>query len=208
MKPQLIATLLIAAGSTFTAHAADLVDVKSLDSTIVVESKYNGKDNFMQRQLKGYSENSCKLAKPAAAALAKVQAKLATHGLGIKTFDCYRPQEAVDDMHDEIIRSKGSTLDPKFMPNINPAELVKLGYVAEKSSHTLGRAIDMTLIDLATGKELDFGSPFDYFDKKSWTADTSISKEAQKNRKMMLEVMTQGGFVNFNQEWWHFNYNR
>lgn len=195
--------LLILSSAAFTS---DRVGIAEYSKTIQVEMKYNTSDNFMARRLKGYSSNTCMLARPAAIALAEAQKDFERIGFGIKVFDCYRPQEAVDDMHSEILQHRGEKLDPKYVPNVDKTKLIELGYVAKKSRHTLGIAVDLTLVDLKTGEELDMGTIFDLFDSKSWTADTTVSRQAQKNRALLVSIMEKHGFQNFEQEWWHFDY--
>ncbi|MDO5943344.1 M15 family metallopeptidase [Burkholderia cepacia] len=205
MKKILAAVLLSTSANAF---ATDLVDVGKLNKNIVVDIRYNTSNNFMMRKLKGYNSNTCYLKKEAAQALAKAQEDIEKEGLSVKVFDCYRPQEAVDDMHDEVRQHKGDRLDPAYMPHVDKNKLIDLGYIARKSMHTFGRAADLTLVDMRSKKELDMGTPFDTFDNTSWTADTTISKQAQSNRKKLVSIMERHGFANFNKEWWHFNYTK
>ena len=92
----------------------------------------------------------------------------------------------------------------KYYPKVPKTELFKEGYIASKSGHTRGSTIDLTIIDLETGKELDMGSPWDMFDPVSWVKSENISPEQQKNRNLLQKVMLENGFKNYPQEWWHF----
>ena len=77
-------------------------------------------------------------------------------------------------------------------------------YIAKRSGHSKGSTVDVTIIDGNTGKPLDMGSEFDFFGKASWTNYQDITDEQKANRKLLLEVMTKYGFVNFYKEWWHY----
>jgi D-alanyl-D-alanine dipeptidase len=95
-------------------------------------------------------------------------------------------------------------MQAEFYPNVDKSRLFELGYIAERSGHSRGSTVDLTLIDLATGAELDMGTPFDLFDARSWPSDTSVSAEAQANRRALRDVMVAHGFRPLREEWWHF----
>jgi D-alanyl-D-alanine dipeptidase len=174
--------------------AADtlLGDVRTVDSTIVVEMRYATSNNFTGAPLPGYLANRAFLRREAAAALARVQRGLRSQGLGIKVFDAYRPVRATLAMVD-------------WTEKVNRTDLLKDGYIASRSRHNLGLAIDCTLIDLATGRELDMGTPFDTFSSAAHTANAS--GQVAVNRQKLKTTMEREGFVNYDQEWWHFSYN-
>jgi D-alanyl-D-alanine dipeptidase len=169
-----------------------LTDIRSLDSTIVVDLRYATPDNFTGAPLPGYLTNRAYLRREAAAALARVQGELKPQGLGIKIFDAYRPVRATLAMVDWTAR-------------VNRPDLVKDGYIASRSRHNLGLAIDLTLIDLATGRELEMGTPFDTFSAAAHTANAV--GETAANRQRLKAAMEREGFVNYDQEWWHFSFN-
>ncbi len=174
--------------------AADtlLADVRTLDSTIVVELRYATSNNFTGAPLPGYLANRALLRREAAAALARVQRDLRSQGLGIKVFDAYRPVRATLAMVD-------------WTERVNRTDLLKDGYIASRSRHNLGLAIDCTLIELATGRELDMGTPFDTFSSAAHTANAS--GQVAVNRQKLKAAMEKEGFVNYDQEWWHFSFN-
>ena len=174
--------------------AADslLTEVLSLDSTIVVEMRYATSNNFTGAPLPGYLANRAYLRREAASALARAQRSLKARGLGIKIFDAYRPVRATLAMVD-------------WTERVNRQDLLKDGYIASRSRHNLGLAIDLTLIDLATGRELEMGTPFDTFSAAAHTANAS--GEAATNRQTLKSAMEREGFVNYDQEWWHFSFN-
>jgi zinc D-Ala-D-Ala dipeptidase len=172
-----------------SAAAALLVDVRSLDSTIVVDARYNGANNFTGAPLPGYQANRALLRREAATALARVQRRLAADGLGLKVFDGYRPVRATLAMVDWAERT-------------GQKHLLDDGYIARRSRHNQGVAIDLTIIDLATGAELPMGTPFDTFSEAAHTANAT--GEVKRNREMFVRVMQSEGFTNYDQEWWHF----
>ncbi len=169
-----------------------LAEVLRIDSTILVDLRYFTSNNFTGGPLPGYLANRAYLRREAAAALARVQANLRSQGLGIKIFDAYRPVRATLAMVDWTAR-------------VNRPDLLKDGYIASRSRHNLGLAIDLTLIDLATGRELEMGTPFDTFSAAAHTANAS--GEAAANRQKLKAAMEREGFVNYDQEWWHFSFN-
>src|SRR6202162_231770 len=168
-----------------------LVNVQSLDPTIVVDLRYATSNNFTGAPLPGYEANHAYLRREAAAALARVQRDLRPQGLGIKIFDAYRPVRATLAMVD-------------WTERVNRPDLLKDGYIASRSRHNLGLAIDLTLIDLATGRELEMGTPFDTFSAAAHTANAS--GEPAANRQKLKTAMEREGFLNYDQEWWHFSF--
>lgn len=169
-----------------------LVDIRSLDSTIVVDLRYSTPNNFTGAPLPGYLANRAYLRREAAAALTRVQRGLTPDGLGIKVFDAYRPVRATLAMVD-------------WTERVSRPDLLKDGYIASRSRHNLGLAIDLTLIDLATGRELEMGTPFDTFSAAAHTANAV--GEPAANRQKLKAAMERAGFVNYDQEWWHFSFN-
>ena len=169
-----------------------LAEVRLLDSTIMVDMRYATSNNFTGTPLPGYLANRAYLRREAAASLVRVQRDLRSRGLGIKIFDAYRPVRATLAMVDWTRRA-------------NRPDLLTDGYIASRSRHNLGLAVDLTLIDLATGRELGMGTPFDTFSAAAHTANAS--GEAAANRQMLKAAMEREGFVNYDQEWWHFSFN-
>jgi D-alanyl-D-alanine dipeptidase len=169
-----------------------LTDVRTLDPGIVVDLRYATANNFTSAPLPGYLANRAFMRREAAAALARVERDLRPQGLGLKVFDAYRPVRATLAMVDWTRR-------------VNRPDLLTDGYIASRSRHNLGLAIDLTLIDIATGKELEMGTPFDTFSAAAHTANAS--GEAAANRQKLKAAMEREGFVNYDQEWWHFSFN-
>ncbi|HMG00015.1 MAG TPA: M15 family metallopeptidase [Gemmatimonadaceae bacterium] len=168
-----------------------LTDVRSLEPRIVVELRYATSNNFTGAPLAGYFANRAFLRREAAAALARVERDLRPQGVGLKIFDAYRPVRATLAMVD-------------WTERVNRTDLLKDGYIASRSRHNLGLAIDLTLIDLTTDREFEMGTPFDSFSAAAHTANAS--GEAATNRQRLKAAMEREGFVNYDQEWWHFSY--
>lgn len=172
-----------------SAAAALLVDVRSIDSTIVVDARYFGPNNFTGAPLPGYGANRALLRREAAEALARVQRRLAADGLGLKVFDGYRPVRATLAMVDWAERT-------------GRRHLLDDGYIARRSRHNQGVAVDLTIIELTKGTELPMGTPFDTFSEAAHTANAT--GDVKRNREMFVRVMQSEGFTNYDQEWWHF----
>ncbi len=168
-----------------------LAEVRALDTTIVVEMRYATPNNFTGAPLPGYLANRAYLRKEAAAALARVQRALRNQGLGIKIFDAYRPVRATLAMVD-------------WTERVHRPDLLKDGYIASRSRHNLGLAVDLTVIDNASGRELEMGTPFDTFSAAAHTANASGGAAA--NRQKLKVAMEREGFANYDQEWWHFSF--
>lgn len=203
------------------------VSILEMDSTIVVEARYFGDNNFVGRPIAGYEAPKCLLTRPAAAALVRVQEDLRPFGLGLKTFDCYRPQRAVDDFVAWAADADDTEMKPWFYPAVGKGDLFSEGYIAERSGHSRGSTVDLTIVPLSptdTGQAevegpidcrlpgnerpraepVHMGTAYDCFDPLSHTANPEISVEARRNRLLLKSVMEKHGFVNYAQEWWHF----
>ncbi|HXG44744.1 MAG TPA: M15 family metallopeptidase [Gemmatimonadales bacterium] len=168
-----------------------LVDIRSLDSTIAVDVRYATADNFTGAPLPGYEAQRVLLRREAAEALVRVQRRLEASGLGLKVFDGYRPVRATRAMVDWAHRT-------------GRAYLVEEGYIAARSRHNLGLAVDLTLVDRRTRAEPDMGTPYDDFSEAAHTA--RASGLVARHRRQLVEAMAGEGFVNYEKEWWHFSY--
>ena len=173
--------------------AADtlLADVRAADSTIRVDLRYATAANFTGAPLPGYEGNRALLRRPAAEALGRVQRRLAPSGVGLLVYDAYRPVRATLAMM-------------AWTERVGRQHLVRDGYIASRSRHNLGLAIDLTLVDRATGTEVPMGTAFDTFDSTAHTANAV--GEAARNRQRLRVAMEAEGFANYPQEWWHYSY--
>ncbi|MET0383558.1 MAG: M15 family metallopeptidase [Burkholderiaceae bacterium] len=177
----------------------------------LIDPRYATDRNFIGRPLDGYESAQCCSTTRAALALRAVCEEAARAGLAVKVFDAYRPERAVRDM----VRWCGQAEeDPEarrlYHPRIPKRELLQRGYIAPASSHSRGSAIDLTLAVGAAGlgapdlQELDMGTPFDHFDPASACMSDEVSGRARENRLLLRRLMTAGGFVPYELEWWHF----
>jgi len=181
------------------------VDVAEAIPDVQVDARYYGSDNFLGRPVKGYNAAKAFLSKEAASALTKVQEELVAKGLALKVFDGYRPQRAVDDFMHWIADKSDIKTKAKYYPNISKSQLVPQGYIAEKSGHTRGSTVDLTIVKLSDGAELDMGSGWDYLGSISHALTGQVSDEAKKNRALLRNLMIKHGFKPYDEEWWHFS---
>lgn len=183
------------------------VDAAAVIPGLVVDMRYFGSENFVGRRIAGYEAPACLLTTEAVAALAKVQARLKAFGLGLKVYDCYRPKRAVADFVAWAKDPNDTKRKAAQYPNVDKSKLFELGYIAERSGHSRGSTVDLTLVDLRTGAEIDMGSGYDLFDPVSWPSDMSVNAVARANRMLLQMVMTSAEFKPLKEEWWHFTLN-
>lgn len=172
---------------------------------IVQEIRYYSTYNFMGERIDGYEEPCALLTVEAARSLKAISNELFVQGYRLKVFDAYRPECAVKQfvlwgIEDQDIRMKAY-----FYPELDKQELFAKGYIAKQSSHSRGSAVDLTLLDMKTGKELDMGSPFDLFSEVSHPDYRGITEEQFENRMILRNAMLRGGFQPIDCEWWHFS---
>ena len=173
---------------------------------VIQEIRYFTTYNFMGDKVDGYEEPCALITKEAARALKTAANEFNVQGYRLKVFDAYRPVCAVKHFVLWGIEDQDIRMKPYFYPNLQKQELFSKGYIASRSSHSRGSTIDLTLLDMATGKEVDMGSPFDLFDVSShpdYRGD-KITEEQYENRMILQRVMVRNGFEPLDCEWWHF----
>ena len=171
---------------------------------IIQEIRYFSTYNFIGERIDGYEEPCALLTKEAARALKSVSNEFAVQGLRLKVFDAYRPARAVRQFVLWGIEDQDIRMKPYFYPDLQKQELFSGGYIAKKSSHSRGSAIDLTLLNMETGKEIDMGGPFDFFGELSHPDFKGITDEQFENRMNLQRVMIRNGFAPIDCEWWHF----
>lgn len=186
------------------SRPADFVNLQKFIPTVVVDVRYAGSDNFVGEPIRGYLKEKIYLSKLAATALARVQAELAEVGLGLKVFDGYRPQRAVNHFVSWAEDLQDTRMQSRYYPSVPKANLFRDGYIAARSGHSRGSTVDLTLIHRDTGVELDMGSSWDYFDPVSWPDSSAVTGQQYANRMRLREVMHRHGFNPLATEWWHF----
>lgn len=163
-----------------------MIELKQLLPTLQFDLKYATEDNFVKQALYPRSTSVTFLRLPAANALANVQKELAEKGLGLKIFDAYRPYSVTVKFW-ELIKDERYVANP-----------------SKGSGHNRGLAVDLTIIDLKTGKELDMGTGFDNFTDTAHHTFTALPEAVLQNRKLLKEVLLKHGFKLFETEWWHY----
>jgi D-alanyl-D-alanine dipeptidase len=171
---------------------------------IVQEIRYYSTYNFIGERIDGYEEPCAIITKQAVRALKSVSNEMNVRGYRLKVFDAYRPASAVKHFVLWGIEDTDIRMKPYFYPELEKQELFAKGYIAKLSSHSRGSAIDLTLLDMKTGKELDMGSPFDLFSEESHPDYRGITEEQYGNRMLLQRVMVRNGFRPIDCEWWHF----
>ena len=184
--------------------ASDFVLLSDYVPGIIQEIRYFSTFNFIGDRIDGYEEPVAIITKEAARALKCVANMAQVQGYRLKIFDTYRPANAVKHFVLWGIEDMDQRMKIYFYPDLEKQELFKLGYIASQSSHSRGSTVDLTLFDMKTGKELDMGSPFDYFSEMSHPDYRGISDEQYENRMLLQDMMVKGGFKPIDCEWWHF----
>ncbi len=171
---------------------------------IIQEIRYFSTYNFIGDRINRYEEPCAILTIEAARALKSVANELFVQGYRLKIFDAYRPVSAVKHFMLWGIEDQDIRMKPYFYPKLEKQELFVKGYIAKQSSHSRGSTVDLTLLDMKNGRELDMGSPFDLFDESSHPDYKGITEEQYENRMLLQHVMVRNGFAPIDCEWWHF----
>ena len=208
----------------------EFVALREVDPTIIQEMRYFTPHDFMGVRVTGYRAPMCVVTRDTARALHRAQRAFLRRGYSLKVYDCYRPQRAVDhfvawakDLDDQ--RMKG-----EFYPRVDKSVLFRDGYIAEKSGHSRGSTVDLTLVRLPArptrpyvpgeplsscygpkaerfpDNSLDMGTGFDCFDTLAHTLDPRIKGEQRANRLFLKGGLERAGFVNYDKEWWHYTF--
>ena len=180
------------------------VYIQEIIPDIVLDVRYFSADNFLGVRVDGYRQAKILISREAAAALLEVQKKLNQQGLGLKVFDAYRPQQAVDHFVRWAENPTDTLTKQKYYPNVPKDRLFELGYIAKKSGHTRGSTLDLTVVNLETSEELDMGSPWDFFGDVSHHDSPLVGDEATMNRNLLRGLMLEQGFRPAVTEWWHY----
>jgi D-alanyl-D-alanine dipeptidase len=210
-----------------TQRPADMVDASQAVPGVLLDMRYFGGHNFLGRPVEGYEAPKCLLTRSAALALARVQEQLLPLGLSLKIYDCYRPQRAVD----HFVRWANDTSDTltktEFYPTLDKKVLFPQGYIAQKSGHSRGSTVDLTIAPLPAAPQpafdparqvecfkpaaarypdngLDMGGGFDCFHEVSHTANPQVGPAQRAHRALLKTLMEGQGFKNLAEEWWHY----
>ena len=193
-----------------------LVPITDVVPDAILEIRYYSTYNFLGVRVDGYLEPTALLTYAAADSLKAVSDDLKAQGYRLKIYDAYRPQMAVSHFVRWAKDLSDTAMKPYFYPNVDKSRLFELGYIAEKSGHSRGSTVDLTIVDMATGKEADMGGAFDWFGPESHPAcggnpetmeyrqNDTITAEQFANRMVLRTAMLRHGFKPLDSEWWHF----
>jgi D-alanyl-D-alanine dipeptidase len=207
------------------------VHIEEVIPNALLDIRYFGEHNFLGVNVDGYYASTCILTRQAAQALANVQKDLAPFNMTLKIYDCYRPQQAVD----HFVRWAKDIDDTKtkkeFYPTVDKRNLFRDGYIAERSGHSRGSTVDLTIVPLPApiqpaykagdplkecylpagvrfaDNSLDMGTGFDCFHQLSHPENKDLGPQQRSNRLLLKTLMAKYGFRNLPEEWWHFTLN-
>lgn len=231
----LLAILSCAAAPSATAEQdppkpPDFVALRDVDPSILQDMRYATPHNFTGAPVDGYLAPTCILTRPAAEALSRAQQQFLEQGYTLKVYDCYRPQRAVSEFVSWAADLADQRMKPEFYPRVDKSALFDDGYIAERSGHSRGSTLDVTLVALPPAatppylpwqplvdcvapqavrfpdNSIDMGTGFDCFDTLANTADPRVTGDQAKNRLLLGEGLERQGFVNYDKEWWHFTF--
>ena len=188
-----------------TEDTSQFVTLTDVVPDAILEIRYFGTYNFVGDRIDGYLEPTALLTKQAADSLRAISDDVIKLGYRLKIYDAYRPQMAVDHFVRWAADFDDTRMKTYFYPNLEKNVLFPQEYICEKSGHTRGSTLDLTLFDMTTEKELDMGGTFDWFGPESHPDYTEgITKQQFQNRMILRDAMMRHGFKPFNTEWWHF----
>ena len=186
------------------ANFDDFVEITEVIPDAILEIRYYSTYNFVGTRIDGYRQPTALLTREAADSLRAVSDDVLAQGYRLKIFDAYRPQCAVDHFVRWAADIPDTLMKPYFYPDLDKSVLFEQEYIMEKSGHTRGSTVDLTLFDMATEKEVDLGGTFDWFGQESHPDYTGITPEQFANRMILREAMLRHGFKPLASEWWHF----
>ena len=171
---------------------------------VILEIRYFSTYNFIGTRVDDYLAPIAILSEQAANALKQVNDDLRAKGYVLKIFDAYRPQGAVDHFVRWAADPNDRRTQEYFYPDLEKKRLLPENYIMERSSHSRGSTVDLTLVEMRTGKELDMGSPFDFFGILSHHGTSLITEKQSNNRRVLKNAMEKAGFKPYDEEWWHY----
>lgn len=198
------------------ADSSDFVNITDVIPDAILEIRYHGTYNFVGDRIDGYLQPVALLTKEAAESLKAVSDDVKAQGYRLKIYDAYRPQMAVDNFMRWATDISDTRMKEYFYPELEKDVLFPQGYIAEKSGHSRGSTVDLTLFDMKTEKELDMGGTFDWFGIEShpdfggdpdtfvYDPEDGITEEQFRNRMILRQAMMRHGFKPLDTEWWHF----
>ena len=215
---------MLAATTTQAQHAdSRLVPLTDVVPDAILEIRYYGTYNFVGKRIDGYEQPTALLTRRAADSLRAVSDDVKQMGYRLKIYDAYRPQQAVDHFVRWSKNVRDTLTKQYFYPDLPKNVLFRQGYIAGKSGHTRGSTVDLTLVDIQTGEDVDMGGTFDWFGPEShpdfcgnpvtgqYTGNNrkspkgrTITAKQFANRMILRNAMLRHGFKPLSSEWWHF----
>lgn len=201
-----------------TLDSSQFVNITDVIPDVILEIRYHSTYNFVGARIDGYEEPVALMTRVAADSLRAVSDDLRYHGYCLKIYDAYRPQRGVDHFLRWAQNPNDTITKAYFYPNLTKKQVFDGEYVAEKSGHSRGSTVDLTLVDMKTGKELDMGGTFDWFGPESHPdygggnpetldfvqTDSTFTSVQFYNRMVLRTAMMRHGFLPLDNEWWHF----
>jgi len=206
----------------------EFTEIREVIPGVLMDIRYHTRHNFVGERVDGYLAPKCYLTRPAAQALGAVQQELAASGLSLKIYDCYRPQKAVNHFMRWAADIKDAKTKAEFYPLVDKRNLFRDGYIAEKSGHSRGSTVDLTIVALPAKPQeqyrphrnlracyrpygqrfgdngIDMGTGFDCFDSRAHTLNKTLGPTPRLHRALLATLMAKHGFVNYDKEWWHY----
>ncbi|XP_065827303.1 D-alanyl-D-alanine dipeptidase-like [Oscarella lobularis] len=226
---------LLATAENCSGLPEGFVSLSDLKSSIIIDIRYSGPRNFVGRPIDGYHEPRCILTRKAAHSLVKAHEDFLSGSppYAIKVYDCYRPQQAVNDFIRWAENLTDTKMKQEYYSTLNKEDIIPRGFVGQKSNHSRGSAVDMTIVPLEKGEKnvpywpeqpqypcyfprpfrshdgtLDMGTNFDCFHSLSHANNALIGTTLAHRRQFLASIMRRHGFDQYELEWWHFYYAR
>ena len=225
-----IVTVAPAAAQPEPMAPGDFVSLSDVDPTILLDIRYITPHNFVGEPIDGYRAPMCILTRPAAEALARAQREFLEQGYSLKVYDCYRPQRAVNDFVGWAKNLLDQRMKAEFYPRVDKTRLFEDGYIADKSGHTRGSTVDLTLVQLPAASTppyvpgeplvdctapqrerfadngIGMGTGYDCFDTLAHTLDPRVQGKQLENRLLLKDGLEMQGLQNYENEWWHYTF--
>jgi len=188
--------------SQISYDKSDFAPVSSVIDDAAYDIRYYSSNNFTGNRIDGYNAPIAYMTKESLNALSIAASDLRSQGYRLLIWDTYRPKKAVNNFV-RWINDPNDDGDKTFYPDLKKSDLLKGNYIAEKSGHTRGSTVDLTLIK-KDGSYVDMGGTFDLFSDISHPDYKKLTREQKKNRKILHDAMIKAGFKGIDSEWWHF----
>ena len=189
----------------FSEDASGFVSVGEMIPDVLLDIRYYSAFNFIGERIDGYEEPVALLTREAARALKTVSDEAMELGFRLKILDAYRPQKAVDHFVRWAEDPEDIRMKRYFYPDLDKKDIIPQHYIAERSGHSRGSTVDLTLFDMASQQDLDMGGTFDFFGERSHPDYAGAGETQYRHRMLLQNLMVRHGFRPLQTEWWHFS---